>query len=252
MPEERTHSETVRREFSRAAEAFAQRTSGRFDDMDVVAFARARPEDVVVEVGAGTGNFLSLFGAVCERLVAVDVTPEMLLQARACHPELMLVAGDGARTPLRSGIVHLAATAQTLHHVPRPLPFLAELRRITARDGRVLVVDQLAPERYEQARAMNDLEVLRDPSHAASRPASAFRVMLEAAGLAIVDERHWASQQRLSSWMWRDEFPEERIDAVRAFIAARGDTTGMGFERDGDDWVFERRRIMLLAQRSPR
>jgi hypothetical protein len=127
---------------------------------------------------------------------------------------------------------------------------LGEMRRVAAPDGRVLIVDQVAPERFEEAVAMNELEVLRDPSHAASRPPSAFRVMLAAAGLRIIDERIVSSEQRLSTWMWSQEFPPERIDKVRDFIARRGDETGMGFERDGDDWVFERRRMMLLAERT--
>jgi SAM-dependent methyltransferase len=250
LPEKDAHAEILATEFERAAQTFGERTRGRFDDMDVVAFSRARPHDTVVEVGAGTGNFLSLFSGVCDRLVAVDVTLAMLRQARSRHPELFLVAGDGLNLPLATGGAQLVATAQVLHHVPRPVPFLAELRRVVAPDGRVLVVDQIAPERFEQASAMNELEVLRDPSHAASRPPSAFRVMLGAVGLAIVDEREVASVERLSGWMWSGEFPQKRIEAVRAFIERRGVETGMGFERDGDDWVFERRRIMLLAERS--
>jgi hypothetical protein len=123
------------------------------------------------------------------------------------------------------------------------------MRRVAANDGRVIVVDQVAGERFEELAVMNELERLRDPSHAASRPASAFRIIVTAAGLRIVDERIEATEERLSSWMWPGEYPPERIEAVRDFIARRGAQTGMGFERDGDDWAFERRRIMLLAER---
>ncbi|MBA3349777.1 MAG: hypothetical protein H0T12_04395, partial [Actinobacteria bacterium] len=48
-------------EFTRAATGFSERTKGRFDDMDVLAFARFQPSEMVLEVGVGTGNFLSLF-----------------------------------------------------------------------------------------------------------------------------------------------------------------------------------------------
>ncbi len=50
--------------------------------------------------------------------------------------------------------------------------------------------------------------------------------------------------------MWPGEFPQERIDATRDFVERFGSETGMDFERDGDDWVFTRRRIMLLARRA--
>ena len=113
--------------------------------------------------------------------------------------------------------------------------------------GRVLVVDQVSTESFEETAMRHELEVLRDPSHAATRPPSALRIMVGAAGLSIVDEKIVAAEQRLSRWMWPGEFPPERIESVRSFIAARGDETGMDFRPDGDDWVFERRRMMILA-----
>jgi hypothetical protein len=124
------------------------------------------------------------------------------------------------------------------------------MRRVVKPGGSVLVVDQVAPERFETAWMMNQLDLLRDPSHAVSRPPSAFRIMIRSAGLEIVDEKIVASRSRLSKWMWPGEFPPERIERVRQFIGRHGGETGMDFERDGDDYTFTRHRIMLLARRA--
>ncbi|MFN2489165.1 MAG: class I SAM-dependent methyltransferase [Actinomycetota bacterium] len=244
-----SHEEAVTREFERAAHSFARRTHGRFDHLNVVDFARVRPAATVAEVGAGTGNFLRLFAAAAERLVALDLTPGMLHEARR-HADMLLVAADGKHLPLTSRSVDLVASAQVLHHVLEPLSFLNEMRRVCAADGKVLIVDQVATERFEEAVAMTELERLRDPTHAASRPVSALRILLASAGLDVVDERLVESGQRFSDWMWAEEFPRARIDAVRDFIERRGVETGLEFERDGDDWVFVRRRVMLLAERA--
>jgi ubiquinone/menaquinone biosynthesis C-methylase UbiE len=240
----------VQEEFERVAEAFAERTQGRFDEMDVVAFSRVRPEATVLEVGAGTGNFLSLFSGVAGRLIASDLTRGMLEVARRRHDGIEVVAADGARLPFRSGSIELVATAQALHHIQEPLPVLSEMRRVVADEGRALVVDQVAPESYEQASSMNRLDVMRDPTHAATRPASAFRIMVSKAGLDIVDEQVWEGKARFSQWMWPGEFPEDRIAAVRDFIEEFGSETGMDWERDGEDWLYTRRRIMILARRA--
>ena len=243
------HRASVRSEFERAAAAFAERTAGRFDQLGVVAFSRVREGGTVLEVGAGTGNFLALFQAVAGRLLAVDVTRGMLEQARRRHRGLQLVLADGARLPLRDGSVDLAASAQALHHMPDPIPVLRELGRVAAGRGRVLIVDQVASEAPEEAAALHELEVVRDPSHAATRPPSELRRLLAAAGLRLLDERLTEQEQRLSNWMWPGEFPAERIDAVRDLIARRGGETDMGFrELDGGDYSFTRRRVMLLAE----
>ncbi|MGH2756313.1 MAG: class I SAM-dependent methyltransferase [Actinomycetota bacterium] len=242
--------EVIRQEFERAAPTFSARTAGRFDHMDVVGFAELAGHETVAEIGVGTGSFLALFEGHAARLIGVDLTAGMLDEAHQAHPHMELVAGDGAALPLRSASIDLVTSAQALHHIRTPVPVLKEMRRVTMQDGRVLVVDQVATEHAEEALAMNELDVLRDPSHAMCRPPSAFRIMVRAAGLEIEDERIVESEERLSRWMTPDEFPEDRVDAVRRFVAQRGSETGMEWRPDGDDWVYVRRRIMLRARRA--
>jgi ubiquinone/menaquinone biosynthesis C-methylase UbiE len=239
----------IQKEFERVADLFAERTKGRFDDLDAVRFSRVQPSSTVVEVGAGTGNFLSLFSEVAGRLIAVDLTPAMLDVARRKHEEIEVLAADGAKLPIASRSIDLVTTAQALHHMHEPVPVIAEMARIAS--GRVLIVDQVSVESYERAAIMNELEIVRDPTHAATRPASAFRIMVRKAGLEIVDERLWQGRARFSEWMWPGEFPDERIAATRHFIERFGADTGMDWERDGDDWTYTRRRLMILAA-SPR
>lgn len=154
------------------------------------------------------------------------------------------------RLPLRSKSIDLATTAQALHHIWEPVDVLKELRRAVKPGGHVLVVDSVATERKEEAEAMNELDTLRDPSHAAFRSPSTMRVIVQAAGLEIVDEHLSVEEQTLSNWMWPGEFPAGTIEKVRDFIEARGHETGMKFEPKGDDWAFERRRLMLLCERA--
>lgn len=235
-------------EFNRAAAAFSERTKDRFDATGVVEFSQVKADDTVLEVGAGTGNFLALFEGHAARRIALDLTPGMLDVARA-KPGLLLVQADGRSLPMKSAAVELVASAQALHHMWEPLPVLREMRRVASRY--VLIVDQLATESYEEIAFMNQLETIRDPTHATSRPRSAFHILVRSAGLEIVDEKVHEDQSRFSKWMWPGEFPAERIEATRTFVEKFGAETGMGFERDGDDWIFTRRRIMLLAQRGP-
>ncbi len=243
---DRANRGQLRTEFTRAAQGFSDRTRGRFDNMDVLSFARFQPLEKVVEVGAGTGNFLSLFKGA-NLLLGIDAVPAMLARAQGHYPDLLVVAGDGRCLPLPPNSFDLVTCVQMLHHVHKPLEILMEMKRIVRPSGRVLVIDQVAPDKFEEAIAMNELDFLRDPSHASSRPASAFRVLFNLAELSILDERRWEGTQRLSEWMWTGEFPEDRIRRVHEFVVTRGPETGMDWRADGDDYIYMRRRIMLLA-----
>lgn len=240
-----SNRDEIRKEFSRVAGSFESRTRGRFDHMKVTEFSGVKSGSTVVEVGAGTGHFLSQFADDAERLIGVDLTPEMLMR----RPEGMLaVVADGAALPFRSDAIDLVACAQMLHHVWEPVEILREMGRVARPDGRVLVVDQIATEDPKEAASLTELEVIRDPTHAVSRPPSELRALLEAAGLTLVDERETATSDRFSKWTPAAEFPKERIDAALKFLSKRGSETGLEFQLDGDDYTFTRRRIMLLAR----
>jgi ubiquinone/menaquinone biosynthesis C-methylase UbiE len=247
----RDERQMIRDEFSRTAEAFVKRTSGRYDALRAPEFARVRPGDAVLEVAAGGASFLSLFEPASAVAVALDLTPAMLAVARRDHPAVRCVVGDGARLPFPDGAFDLTTSAMAFHHMTDPAAVTREMAR-ASRD-RVLLVDQVSAEEPTSAAALTELERLRDPSHATSRPASAYRAMAADAGLEIVDQRIVRTTDRLSTWMWPGEFPPERIEVVRTFFHDRGDDLAMDVTADGDDWSFTRLRLMLLARaRAPR
>ncbi|HVF52904.1 MAG TPA: class I SAM-dependent methyltransferase [Actinomycetota bacterium] len=242
------HSAIVE-EFTRTAELFDARTAARFDAMDVVGFSGLEPGGSILEAGSGTGNFLARFIGHAGTLIGVDLTPAMVAVAAKSHPEILSLVGSATHLPVRSAAMDLVACAQMLHHVWEPADVVREMRRATRPGGSVLIVDQVAPESFEAAQAMTALERLRDPSHAVSRPPSAYRLMAQSCGLEIVDERVHDQADSLSHWLAPEEFPEDRIGSVRDLIERHGGEMGMSFERHEDDWTFVRRRIMLLAKR---
>ena len=83
--------------------------------------------DPVVEVGAGPG-FLKEFAP---HLVATDVVAGLRVDVR-CDADVL---------PFRSASVGGLVLVDTLHHLPRPLEFLAEAARVLQPRGRVAMIE---------------------------------------------------------------------------------------------------------------
>lgn len=89
----------------------------------------------LLDVGAGTGISTRSLLARGADVVAVDMGPAMLRQARSRTPDLPAVIGDGAALPVRSGTADLVCFAQSWHWIDE-LTRVAESRRALRPGGR--------------------------------------------------------------------------------------------------------------------
>ena len=123
----------------------------------------------MLDIGTGTGRMTELLAARASHVVAVDNSPEMLRLARAkfansgnerlADPEqVALQLGDFNALPLDDASIDFAILHQVLHFAQMPEQVVAEVARVLAPGGRVLIID-FAP---------HDLEELRD-KHAHAR-----------------------------------------------------------------------------------
>lgn len=105
-----------------------------------VALVRTAPHPLrgraVLDAGAGTGLASTALMAAGARVVALDLSPDMLRWQRAARPPA--VVGDLTRLPLRSGAVDDAVAAFVLNHLLDPASALRELRRVVRPRGAVL------------------------------------------------------------------------------------------------------------------
>jgi SAM-dependent methyltransferase len=182
------HRETILDQFTRQAVPFA--TSPAIRDEAalrlVVDFSGAGPEDTALDVACGPGLLVCAFARVVRHATGIDVTPAMLERARALQAERGLsnvswVEGDVLPLPWPDGRFTIVSARFAFHHFLDPRAVLAEMRRICAPGGRVLVVDS-APDR-SKADAFNHMERLRDPSHVRAMPPEELTDLFRAVGL---------------------------------------------------------------------
>ena len=101
-------------------------------------------DQVVVDLGCGTGELLTHLAPSVSRAIGVDREPGMLAVARrrlARHPHVEIVEGALEAVPVADASADLALLVLVLHHLPEPGAALAEARRILKPSGKLVVVD---------------------------------------------------------------------------------------------------------------
>jgi ubiquinone/menaquinone biosynthesis C-methylase UbiE len=108
----------------------------------------------LVDIGTGTGRMIELFGSTAAHTIGIDRSPEMLRLARAKLSERgvrkwELRQGDLTALPLADGSADTVILHQVLHYIPTPEAALAEVGRLLAPAGRLLIVDFASHDREE-------------------------------------------------------------------------------------------------------
>jgi ubiquinone/menaquinone biosynthesis C-methylase UbiE len=107
--------------------------------LEALVLRRAQPR--VLEVGCGTGRWLSLLRELGARVVAgLDASAEMLAQARTRLPSADLRVGSAEQLPWTDGAFDFVLCNNAIHHFPDKLGFVAEAARVLARGGELLVI----------------------------------------------------------------------------------------------------------------
>jgi SAM-dependent methyltransferase len=108
----------------------------------VLSLARLEGTEIVADIGCGNGAYLAGLSQRDHggRAIGVDLSAGMLKAARGTAPGAAVLCGDAARLPLGDSCADVVLAPHMLYHVPDPMAAIAELRRVTKADGRVLVV----------------------------------------------------------------------------------------------------------------
>jgi ubiquinone/menaquinone biosynthesis C-methylase UbiE len=179
----------ARTHFDRWSETYERgRGARRLQAVQTAALAALalNPDDVLLDVGCGTGAAVRQAAATVRRAVGFDLSPGMIEQARSLASGLDNVEfrlGDVSEPlPLADGEFTAIVCSSAFHHFPKPLDTITEMFRVLAPGGRLVIAD--ANRRFPLVFVL-DLALRRlQPSHTGYRTPAQLMRDLCAAGFA--------------------------------------------------------------------
>jgi ubiquinone/menaquinone biosynthesis C-methylase UbiE len=251
-----SHDEHVKREFARQAASFED-PGYSFGDRRLAAWilehVPVAPDDLVLDVAAGTGHVARSYAPHARQVVAIDVTPEMLSvgkgQADAAGiSNVLFERGDAASLPYLDGSFDLVVSRFAVHHFERPEVQIGEMVRVCRSGGRVAVVDLVVAD-GQPAEVLNEIERRRDPSHTEALSLDRLESLFESAGARVahvVDHDQTLDAER---WLAQAGPSGEVADVIREQLRADADggpATGMRpFLSDGALEIVQRWAIVV-------
>jgi len=183
-------SEDVRSRFAPVAANYTRSTFHASAERlnEVVELAQPLKGDLVLDVATGTGNTALALAPHARRVVGLDLTPEMLAQARRIAAERGIenvnwVIGDASHLPFADETFDLYVVRAAPHHFHEFDEFLEEAFRVL-KPGRDAAFIDCAPPMPARD-VLHEVEFRRDPSHVKSLTVDEWAVRLGNAGFEV-------------------------------------------------------------------
>lgn len=202
-------------------------------DLEILeAWAAEAPVRVAVDVATGGGHTALRLARHASRVVALDLTREMVLAAREHlgRDRFAYARGDACALPFRTGSIDLVACRIAPHHFPSIEGFAREVARVLAPRGRFLLEDSVAPDDPALDRLINELEVRRDPSHVRSYTRAEWTSALAAAGLAVERYEVYRKRHDFREWTRIAGLDPARTEALASWVESWPEAARRYFE----------------------
>jgi ubiquinone/menaquinone biosynthesis C-methylase UbiE len=226
----------------------------------LVELARPQPDWVVLDVATGGGHTALAFAPHVARVLATDLTPKMLETAEAhitgqgaTNVEFKLA--DAEDLPFDDGAFDLVTCRIAPHHFPDCARFVREGTRVLRVGGLLLVQDHVLPNDEEAARAVDDFERLRDPSHNRAFGEGEWRSMFEDAGLDVERTEQIVKRHAFIPWAERQGCTAETVSQLIAMMQQAPSLTREWM--DPQDWntheaTFVNHHILIAGRKQDR
>ncbi len=212
---------------------------------------------IVLDVSTGAGHTALTFAPLVARVIAIDLTPQMLDTAHRLANErgvtnVEFKPADAQAMPFDDNTFDLVTNRIALHHYSDVRKAISEMARVCKHGGLVAFADNIVPPDKVTAGHINHFEQLRDQSHHWAYPAVRLQAMFEDAGLHVEHAESFGKEMEFDPWAdrmgasaelkaklrrWLDDAP----DPVREWLMPR---------HQGEQMFFTLHEAVIVARKT--
>jgi ubiquinone/menaquinone biosynthesis C-methylase UbiE len=193
-----------------------------------------QPDWNMLDVATGGGHTALAFAPHLARVIASDLTEEMLDQVRKQVAEQGLKnietqRADAEDLPFADGTFDLVTCRIAPHHFPDIPKFVTEVHRVLKPGGVFALVDNVAPdaattpgftdlELAEAADTYNEFEKIRDPSHGRAWQPHEWSDCIGGTGFDIEHTEFLPKKMSFATWCKNMSVPADLVPGLEAML----------------------------------
>ena len=209
----------------------------------------------MLDLGTSTGHVALALAPRAGLVLALDSAPGAVREVRRLAGARGLrnvfpVLAESDPLPCPDESLDLVVCRYAAHHLPDLPGALWEVGRVLRPGGRLLVVDTIAPEDRALDEFLNEIEALRDPSHAHDYRLSEWQRALEKLGFRYELLSRWELRFDFADWVAHAGTPPENVARLEALFDAAPAEAAEAFRIAGPARSFCLPTALVLGTRS--
>ena len=201
----------------------------------LVELVKPEPHWQALDIATGAGHTAAAFAPHVARVIASDVTDEMLAEARKLAAakglaNMETASADADALPFEDGRFDLVTCRIAPHHFPDIPMFVGEVWRVLRPGGTFALVDNIAPdaestpgfssaELRDAAVSYNAFETIRDPSHSRCLRMAEWSEIIADTGFGLAHKERLGKDMEFQPWAERLGADTATIGRLRAMLS---------------------------------
>lgn len=220
--EVKTHNHLVNEQFGSQAKMYLTSSVHAFGQefSEVENLVQQFDSPCVLDLGSGAGHISFYTAPFAQQVTAYDLSDDMLkIVADSAKQKnldnITTVKGIAESLPFTDNHFDVVISRFSAHHWQDVPLALREMRRVCKPNGKVMMIDIMAPESPLCDTFLQTIEMLRDNSHVRDYSNSEWQQMFDKVGFNINQTQTHKLKLEFNSWINRMRTPDPYVIAIR-------------------------------------